>query len=110
MENKITYKEFKSRVHTQDGFGKSRRIIYYGWIPEIHRNKYYLSMIGPKEACLKVAFRLFHGENHTEFEKELIERHINTGEFKFHISYNFTYSLNVNQKIKWENGKIVEPA
>jgi hypothetical protein len=106
---KITFKEFKERVADQDGFGKTRRILYYGFIPDGHRWKYYLPMVGRKDECLKVAYRLFHGENLNEYEQSLRNKYIHEGEYKYHITFNFTSSLWMNSEVKFQDNQIVEP-
>lgn len=105
---KISFKEFKERVADQDGFGKTRRILYYGFIPDGHRWKYYLPMVGRKDECLKVAYRLFHGENLNGYETSLKTEYIKEGEFKYHISYNFNNAIHLDGEVKWQDNQIVD--
>lgn len=107
--NKISFKEFKERVSDQDGFGKTRRIIYFSSELGKFPYEFMLPMIGQKEKCLKVAYRLLIGDNHNEYEQELIRDYVKKGEFKVAIQYNFSHSLDVNMEVLWENNKIIDP-
>jgi len=109
MTEKLSFKEFKERVNSQDGFGKMRRIIYCGWNPDEHNYNMHIPMIGKKDQCLKVAYRLIFGENLNEYEQQLHTNYINKFKSKIHISYSFGRALDLDLEVKWENNQIVEP-
>jgi len=81
---KITLKEFKEQLDDQDGFGKTRRIIFFGRT-EGMRWKYRIPMIGRKQECYKIAYHLLFDEQ----DENIRERFIQEGEFKFPLSFNF---------------------
>lgn len=87
----ISYAEFKKKLADSDGFRQTRRIIFYdpdGKFPF----KYMIPMIGTKETCYKAAYYLlFVCES-----EDVRRRHVQEGEFKYPISYNFSRAFDVS--------------
>lgn len=81
---KITLKEFKEQLADQDGFGKTRRVLFYGKTDNGYW-KYRIPMVGRKQECYKMAYGLLFEEEDENFR----ERFIQEGEFKFPLSFNF---------------------
>lgn len=88
----ISLKEFKERINNADGFGKTRRILLYGWDAANYRYKYRIAMIGRKDACIKEAYRLLFLEPSEEERLFWIQE----GEFQIPISFNFSGAKLVN--------------
>lgn len=94
----ISFKEFKERLADHDGYGKTRRIIMFGFNQKDYRYKYMIPMVGPKQLCYKEAYCLLFLEQ-DEDERELW---IMEGAFKIPANWNFTQELHV------QNSKIIK--
>lgn len=88
----ISLKEFKVTLSDQDGFGKTRRIVYYEPIEgtpgsnRFYGYKYQIPMVGRKELCYKAAYNLLFKEVNEDVRSQFIQE----GQFKFPLSFNFT--------------------
>ncbi len=103
----VSFKEFVSLVNDHDGFGRTRRIMFYEKLNFGY--KYMIPIVGGKRECLKVAYRLLFGTNLNPYEQELRSQYILEGEFKCPISYNFSEVLYTDIEIEWKDKQIVEP-
>jgi hypothetical protein len=103
----VSFKEFVSLVNDQDGFGRTRRILYYEKLTRGYR--YMFPIVGRKQDCYKVAYRLLFGTNLNSYEQKLRAECIMEGEFKFPLSYNFSDVLYIDIDIEWQDKQIVEP-
>lgn len=87
----ISFKEFKERLADQDGYGKTRRIIMFDFNPDDYRYKYMIPMVGRKQECYKVAYKLLFISQDEDERSEYIKE----GGFKIPISYNFSLACYV---------------
>ncbi len=103
----VPFKEFVSLLNDQDGFGRTRRILYYEKLDFGY--KYMIPIVGRKHDCYKVAYRLLFGLNLNPYEQKLRSECIMEGKFKFPLSYNFSDVLYTDIDIEWKDKQIVEP-
>ena len=87
----ISYKEFKYKLADCDGYGKGRRIIFFGHPEgeESYKWKYRIPFVGKKEQCYKEAYRLLFLERNEDHRTEYIQE----GAFKFPLAFNFSIAL-----------------